>query len=110
MAKTAAKSKTATAHEQLVDVNTTAAGAVGVVEVTATVPLAPEIEANVHITRHIDTRLGRDEALALKRLHRALDAAQATLSDGKRVTSPPLAVRWLLQRIAAGSESDGGVA
>lgn len=57
--------------------------------------------------RKVDLHLTAEQAIALRRLTEGLDACQARLDNGTRVTSGPLAVRWLLEH--AGIQADAGV-
>lgn len=48
---------------------------------------------------HVEARLGRRHAVALKRLRRGLERDAATLEDGRHVRSNADVVRWLLDQL-----------
>ncbi len=48
---------------------------------------------------HIDIHLTRAQGNALRRVARGLDAARATLKDGKRAVNRQDAIRWLLEQV-----------
>ncbi len=53
-----------------------------------------------YVTRHIDITLTADQADGLWRLMHGLDEARAMLKNGRRVVTPPDAMRWLLERLS----------
>lgn len=52
-----------------------------------------------HVLRTLNVRLGRDQAMALKRLRLGLENAGETLKDGTEVTDNSKVVRWLLEQV-----------
>ncbi len=64
-------------------------------------------ELDGYTPRKVDLHLTAEQAIALRRLTQGLDACQARLDNGTRVTSGPLAVRWLLEHV--GIQADAGV-
>lgn len=49
---------------------------------------------------HVDLRLNRRQARALRRLANGLDARQATTANGVRITGYNHALRWLCEQLA----------
>jgi len=51
---------------------------------------------------HVDARLTPRHAETMQMVTSGLDREGARLRDGSRVTTPPAALRWLLERIEEG--------
>ena len=62
------------------------------------VPLA-DVGYDSYAQRHIEVRMTASQARTLKRLTKALDENQSELIGGRRVITPPDAIRWLLEQI-----------
>jgi len=78
--------------------------------VTIAVPFSSASLDHCYISTHVDAQLSHQQGLALRRLHLGLDAAGARLANGRRVATPPDAVRWLLEQVGVsgqGSEVRG---
>lgn len=58
------------------------------------------IAAGAYLSRHVEVRLSREQAIALKRLHLALRRGNAELLSGRPIVHQADAVRWLLEQIA----------
>jgi len=65
------------------------------------VPLSEPVPSSFPI--HVDLQLSREVATALRRMARAYDRQQATLSNGMRIVSPTQALRKILEQIAEAS-------
>lgn len=63
-------------------------------------------ELDGYTPRKVDLHLTAEQAIALRRLTEGLDACQARLDNGTRVTSGPLAVRWLLEHAGIRADAD----
>ena len=78
------------------------AAAQAILEVAITVPISDVSLDNCHIRTHIDVQsLSRNQGTVLRRLQLALDNRGAKLANGRRVVTPPDAIRWLLEEIGA---------
>ena len=78
--------------------------------VTIAVPFSSASLDHCYISTHVDAQLSHQQGLALRRLHLGLDAAGARLANGRRVATPPDAVRWMLEQVGGsgqGSEVRG---
>jgi hypothetical protein len=64
------------------------------------VPRSDRSFARCYISDHVETRLTRDEGLALRALLDGLQERGEKLADGSAVKTAPKAIRWLLQQIA----------
>ena len=67
--------------------------------VTITVPMS-RITLTGFVGSHVDVQLSHSQAVALRRLFHALDAAGTRLTNGRRVATTADAVRWILEQTA----------
>lgn len=68
-------------------------------------PLAT-FRPEVYLHSHVEVRLDPPQQVALRRLFDGLDLAGARLKNGRRVSSPPDCVRYLLEQLASDHASD----
>lgn len=73
--------------------------AASAVQCEIAVPLA-EYPEGVYLTKHVDVQLDEPQARQLRRLIEGLDVAGERLASGRRITTGPDAVRWLLEQFA----------
>jgi len=58
-------------------------------------------EANVgHITRSVDVKMNRSQALLFRSLQRKLEDQDATLKDGRAVNNKRRVILWLIEKYA----------
>jgi hypothetical protein len=85
-------------------------GLAEVVRIEIEIPLARIPARGYQASRqtHIDVKLFdiRQEA-AMRHIFFGLDASDARLENGKRVTTKPDVVRWLMQRVVEAIEAEG---
>lgn len=67
---------------------------------TFSVPLG-NVPNDAYLSRHVEARLDRSQALALKRLMAGLRKRNDELRSGRPVVTPADAVRWLLEQVTA---------
>ena len=68
---------------------------------TLTVPLGPVYD-DEYVGTHVDCRLPeKSRGLALDRLWRGLEAANAKLANGRPITGRPDVIRWICDQIAS---------
>jgi hypothetical protein len=63
---------------------------------------------DVYVSRHVEVRLDRRQATALRRVFDGLNANHARLASGRHVDSAADVVRSILERIADDLDSSGG--
>jgi len=66
------------------------------------IPLAEQRSG--YCARHVDVQLSGAQPETLRRIVDGLDASQARLKNGKRVTTPAEAVRWLIEQVEVQSD------
>lgn len=69
-------------------------------------PVPPTGDGAPYLTNHVEAgKLTQRQRVGLSRLVNGLDQAGCRLTDGRRVVTSADAVRWLLERLSAGSDS-----
>lgn len=92
MPRTAAKTKKKSAANQN--------GSGSQPSITMRLPVSLDL-GDRYMTDRLDLRLIGHQKFALRRLLDGLDAAGARLANGRRVTSPPDVIRYLLENVEA---------
>lgn len=64
-----------------------------------------EVPPHEYAQQHVEVQLNEPQAFALKRLVEGLDLAGARLNNERRITEPPDALRYLLERIDAAARN-----
>jgi hypothetical protein len=70
-----------------------------IVRTSISVPVSGVNLDGNYIGKHLDVRLSRTQALALRRLYLGLDAENGRLANGRRVNNPADGIRWMLEQI-----------
>jgi len=68
-------------------------------DVSLTVPLCDASFDRCYISTHTEVRLSREQGITLRRLHFALDATGARLSNNRRVIHLADAIKWMIEQV-----------